>query len=143
MFDSLKRLFSAPETRPDDAMTPELATAALLVEAALSDGVYAEVEEAKILEVVAAGFDLSPDAASALLKQAEDLAESAVDHHRFTKVVKQLPHEQRLEILTDLWRVVLADGERDAHEDALIRRLAPLLALTDRDRAEARQAAAR
>jgi uncharacterized tellurite resistance protein B-like protein len=56
-------------------------------------------------------------------------------------VVKQLPREQRLSILEDLWRVVLADGERDAHEDALIRRLAPLLGLSDRDRAEARHAA--
>jgi uncharacterized tellurite resistance protein B-like protein len=44
-------------------------------------------------------------------------------------------------MMTHLWSVALADGERDAHEDALLRRLAPLLALSDRDRAEARQAA--
>jgi len=141
MFDTLKRLFSTTPDTPETQLSPELATAALLVEAALSDGVYADVEEAEILRVLQAGFDLAPEAAKQLLQDAEALAETAVDHHRFTQVVKALSLEQRISILTDLWSVVLADGERDAHEDALIRRLAPLLGLSDRDRAQARQAA--
>ncbi|EAP89931.1 MAG: hypothetical protein CMH91_00760 [Oceanicaulis sp.] len=141
MFETLKRLFTGAETAEERSLSPELSTAVLLVEAALSDGIYAEVEEAEIITVLCAGFDLDAARAAELLDEAETLAEAAVDHHRFTHVVKQLPREQRLSILEDLWRVVLADGERDAHEDALIRRLAPLLGLSDRDRAEARHAA--
>ena len=141
MFETLKRLFSTAEPATDRGLSPELCTAALMVEAALSDGVYADVEEAEIVSVLRTGFDLDEERAAEILQEAEDLAEAAVDHHRFTRVVKELPREQRLTILTDLWRVVLADGERDAHEDALIRRLAPLLGLSDRDRAEARHAA--
>jgi len=140
MFDTLKRLFSGSDGPAELEMSPALATGALLVEAALSDGVYADVEEAEILRVLRTGFDLSEKASKALLAEAETLAENAVDHHRFTQVVKTLPHDQRVAILSDLWRVVLADGVRDAHEDALIRRLAPLLGLSDRDRAIARQA---
>lgn len=140
MFDTLKRLFSSTETSTEGELSPALATGALLVEAALSDGVYADVEEAEILRVLRTGFDLSEKASKALLAEAETLAENAVDHHRFTQVVKTLPHDQRVAILSDLWRVVLADGVKDAHEDALIRRLAPLLGLSDRDRALARQA---
>ena len=98
------------------------------------------MEEAEILRVLRTGFDLSEKASKALLAEAETLAENAVDHHRFTQVVKTLPHDQRVAIMSDLWRVVLADGVKDAHEDALIRRLAPLLGLSDRDRALARQA---
>ena len=141
MFETLKRLFAGSESPQEDTLSPELSTAVLLVEAALSDGIYADVEEAEIITVLCAGFGLEKDRAAELLDEAEDLAERAVDHHRFTHVVKQLPREQRLSILEDLWRVVLADGERDAHEDALIRRLAPLLGLSDRDRAQARHAA--
>ena len=40
-----------------------------------------------------------------------------------------------------LWQVVLADGARDAEEDALMRLLASLLGVNDRDSALARQRA--
>ena len=38
-----------------------------------------------------------------------------------------------------LWKVALADGERDQHEDALIRLAANLLGVNDRDSALARR----
>ncbi len=41
----------------------------------------------------------------------------------------------------DLWQVVLADGTRDQEEDALMRLLASLLGVNDRDSAIARQQA--
>jgi uncharacterized tellurite resistance protein B-like protein len=145
MIKALKTLFSGTEADAgaDGEITAELAAAALMVEAAMSDGVYADVEHDEILKVLVSSFNLDADKAEAVLKQAEDLAEQAVDHHRFTKVVKTLDHDQRMQIMTDLWSVALADGERDAHEDMLLRRLAPLLALSDKERALARQAAER
>ena len=145
MIKALKSLFSGRTDKTDDTpdITAELATAALMVEAAMSDGVYANVEHDEIVKALTKSFDLEPEKAEAVLKQAEDLAEQAVDHHRFTKVVKMLDHEKRMQIMTDLWSVALADGEKDAHEDQLLRRLSPLLALSDRERAEARQAAER
>jgi uncharacterized tellurite resistance protein B-like protein len=42
-------------------------------------------------------------------------------------------------ILTALWDVALSDGARDAEEDTLIRLVANLLGVTDRDSAIARQ----
>jgi uncharacterized tellurite resistance protein B-like protein len=143
MIKALKKLFSGKPDADANGEEPcaELATAALMVEAAMTDGVYADVEHDRIMEILTESFKLSQADAEAMLSQAEDLAEQAVDHHRFTKIVKALPHEQRMVMMTHLWSVALADGERDAHEDALLRRLAPLLALSDRDRAAARQAA--
>jgi uncharacterized tellurite resistance protein B-like protein len=101
------------------------------------------VEQKQILNVLTTGFGLGQDDAEAMLSKAQELIEQAVDHYRFTRIVKELPHDKRVEMLTHLWSVVLADGENDAHEDALLRRLAPLLALSDHDRAHARQAAQR
>lgn len=142
MLDAIKRLISGDEETPvpDDHST-ELAAAALMVQAALSDGDYAAVEQARILELLKTGFNLDDAAAREILGEAEGLAETAVDHHQFTKVIKELPKEQRMKFMSQLWHVALADGEKDDHEDSLLRRLSPLLALTDRERAEARQAA--
>lgn len=142
MFDTLKSLFSSEEQNPvDRGIEPAAAAAALMVEAALADGVYAKAEEETIRRLLQSGFDLDEDQARATLSQAEDLVHRAVDHHRFTKVVKDLPKEDRLRVMEDLWTVVLADEERSHEEDSLLRRLGPLLALTDRERAEARQRA--
>ena len=142
MLDAIKRLISGEETTAEpDTHTTELAAAALMVQAALSDGVYADVEAQRILEMLKSGFHIDDAEARKLLDEAEGLAETAVDHHQFTKVIKELPKEQRIKFMSQLWHVALADGEKDAHEDALLRRLSPLLALSDRERVEARQAA--
>ena len=42
-------------------------------------------------------------------------------------------------MIESLWQVVLADGERDAEEDALVRLASNLLGINDRDSALARQ----
>jgi uncharacterized tellurite resistance protein B-like protein len=44
-------------------------------------------------------------------------------------------------LMETLWRVVLADGHVDPHEDQLLRRIAGLIYVTDRDRGLARQRA--
>jgi uncharacterized tellurite resistance protein B-like protein len=44
-----------------------------------------------------------------------------------------------MEILQALWAVALADGNRDADEDALIRLVTRLLGISDKDSAIARQ----
>jgi uncharacterized tellurite resistance protein B-like protein len=144
MIESLKSLFSSNvEAETEQAMTPELAAASLMVEAALADGVFADVEHDKIALILREGFKLDEAAANATLKAAQEQVENAVDHHRFTKVVKKMTLAQRKIVMTHLWMIVLADGENDAHEDALLRRLAPLLALSDHERAETRQHAVR
>ena len=42
-------------------------------------------------------------------------------------------------VVEAMWRVALADGVRDDHEDALLRLVANLLGINDRDSALARQ----
>ncbi|MEA1942373.1 MAG: TerB family tellurite resistance protein [Pseudomonadota bacterium] len=142
MFDSIKRLFATETDESHPEIDPHVAATALLVEAALADGIYADCEQEQILGILRAAFSMQPDKAERVLDQAEGLAESAVDHHRFTKVVKAcLDRQERIALLEQLWRVALADGEKSPFEDAFIRRISPLLAVEDRDRVFARSRA--
>lgn len=72
--------------------------------------------------------------------QAEQLESEAPDTVRFTRAIKDaVPYEDRLSVIEALWSVALADGERDHEEDALLRLVANLLGVNDRDSALARQ----
>ncbi|MCR9113843.1 MAG: TerB family tellurite resistance protein, partial [Rhodobacteraceae bacterium] len=81
---------------------------------------------------------------SDLRAKAERLEEEAPDTVRFTRAIKEaVIYDDRLGVVEALWQVALADGERDAGEDALIRLAANLLGVNDRDSALARQKVAR
>jgi uncharacterized tellurite resistance protein B-like protein len=140
MIEALKRLFRS-KTPAERAMDPHVAAAALLVEAALSDGVYANLESDVIAEILLESFGFDAVKADAVLAKGEALAEEAVDSYQFTRHVKKLPMSERIAILEGLYRVALADGEKNAIEDAYIRHVASLLHVDDISRANARQRA--
>ncbi len=105
---------------------------ALLVEAALADGIYADIESKLICSIVADTFGLDEQACVTLLDAAEARAEGAVDHHTLTRVVKRLPLDEREKLIESLWRVVFADGEESPFEEAFVRRISALVAVDDR-----------
>ncbi len=135
----LKRLTQPePATLPDD--DARLALTALLVRVARTDGHYAPAEVANIDRIIAARYGLDQDATVALRTAAETLETEAPDTVRFTRAIKDaVPYPDRLAVVEAMWRVVLADGVRDDHEDALLRLVANLLGINDRDSAMARQ----
>lgn len=139
MIDVLKALF-APGPAPRDDVAPDVAVAALLVEAARVDGVYDPAERRAVEALLASLFDLSPAEAQALRARGEAAQSEAPDIVRFTRVVKgAMEEDQRIALMEALWHVVLVDHDRDPHENALLRHLAPLLAVSDHDSANARQ----
>lgn len=140
--DFIKNLFAKSDPTAHPETDPHVAATALLVEAALADGIYADCEHAMIVHTLEAAFGLPPEKAEHVLEQAEQLAETAVDHHRFTKVVKTcLSEQERIALVEQLWSVALADGEKSPFEDAFVRRIAPLLGIDDRERVFARSRA--
>lgn len=139
MFKSLKSMFGKSPVEGSPEINPHVAATTLLVEAALADGIYADCEQEQIRESLTAAFGLDQAEAETVLNQAEELAETAIDHHRFTKVVKScLAEQERVALIEQLWMVALADGEKSPFEDAFLRRIAPLLAIDDRERVFAR-----
>lgn len=126
-----------PEDRQDAVRT---ALAALLVEAAHADGVYLDDERATIERVLADRFALSADEAHHLRTAGEAAQAGAVDLVRFTRVLKEaVPFEERVGLIEAVWRVVYADRENHHEEAALVRKLAGLLYVSDKDTGLARQ----
>ena len=137
--DFLKRL-TAPQPEPLPDADARLALTALLVRIARADGLYHDSEVARIDRVLAHRYGLGPFEAAALRRQAETLEGEAPDTVRFTRAIKDaVPFEERSAVIEALWELALADGARDEEEDALIRLVANLLGINDRDSALARQ----
>ena len=111
---------------PSRLPVPEerLALAALLVRIARADGFASAPELARIERILQSRYGLTPAAAQSLRLEA-------------------VPLENRTALVEALWSVALADGQRDADEDRLLRLVSGLLGLSDVESALARQRAAR
>lgn len=140
MFADFLRRLAAPGPEPLSDPDARLALLALLVRIARSDGDYAQTELDQIDRIAALRYGLSPFEAAALRREAEALEAEAPDTVRFTRAIKDaVPYEARAGVVEAIWAVVLADGRRDHEEDALVRLVANLLGVNDRDSALARQ----
>jgi uncharacterized tellurite resistance protein B-like protein len=135
-------LFSRKPLGSNDEIDEKQAMAALMVRIAKSDDDYAIAECERIDAILSILYGLSSIEASSLRNHAEALEADAPDTVRFTRAIKEaVSYEDRFEVVRALWQVVLADGERDHEEDALMRLLASLLGVNDRDSAIARKEA--
>ena len=141
MLEALKRFFSGRPKPVARDIDPQVATAALLVEAALVDGVYANLESDQIAEILLESLGLDADKVDAVLAEAEGLAEDSTGAHEFTQHVKQLPLLDRVKVIEGLYRVSIADGAACKFEEAFIRHVASLLHVDDIRRAQARRRA--
>lgn len=146
MFDRLKTYFEdlqsdsrpAEEERGFDEL--QLAAAALLVHAACVDTTFDDSERAKILEIVKTRLELGSDEATALLEAAEHAVDNSVQILGFTRTIKdKYGYDERVRLMEMLWDVVYADGRVDEFEAQLMRRIAGLIYVTDRDSGTARR----
>ncbi|MBI1218877.1 MAG: TerB family tellurite resistance protein [Rhodobacteraceae bacterium] len=140
MFADLLRGLLAPEPSRLSHPDARLALAALMVRIARVDGDYSDIEITRIDRILSSRYALSPFDAIALRHEAEALEAAAPDTVRFTRAIKDaVDYDHRESVIEALWEVVLADGVRDGDEDSLLRLLANLLGVNDRDSNLARQ----
>ncbi len=117
-----------------------IAAATLLAEAALLDGTFDEAEGAQIAAIAVRHFGLDHEAAENLVVEAKKRAETAVEISALIRVLmKHFDYDERVRMIEMLWEVVYADGELHAFEANLLRRLAGLLHVSDRDSGTARK----
>ena len=108
------------------------AVAALLVEAAMADGDIDEIECTHIRHMLVTQLDLSADDAEAMLDESVASHDDRIEIHSLTKHIRHdTDAADRSVVLEMVWMVVLADGNLDAHESQLMRRLAGLLFVDD------------
>lgn len=138
MLDQLKRIFGSEP--PSNAVLQrheplDLATAALLIELARADFSESSAELDAIRQILGKRFGLSGQTVDELMVKAMHRADRAVSLHEFThRLNTELPEADKLAIVEMLWQVSHADGHIDKYEEHLIRRIAGLLHISDRDR---------
>lgn len=137
----LSRLFA--DTPIDHALSSqdaEVAIAALLVRLARADDRYSTAEKRRIDQVLSRRRGLNADEAAERRLAAEMIEAEAPDTVRFTRTIKErIAVDDRQNVIAALWEVAYADGQRGADEESLVRLIAGLLGITDRDSALVRQ----
>lgn len=145
MLERLKQIFSEGEgaaqpRRRRSVDELQLAAAVLLVEAARMDGLVDDKEHELIIELVRNRFALDDESVGSVVALADEVAANAVELSRFMRRLRDgFDHDQRVEMIEMLWRVVYADGVVHDHEANLLRRVAGLLYVSDRESGEARK----
>jgi uncharacterized tellurite resistance protein B-like protein len=138
MFNDLMRLLKGPEPphRPD----LRLSVAVLLLEAARQDDVFDPKERTVIETLLTRRFSLAPAECALLMAAGEKTTAYIVGLYSHTsEITGQMTPDDRLALVEMLWEVAYADGVLDPEEDLLVRRVARLIYVTDRDRVLARQ----
>jgi uncharacterized tellurite resistance protein B-like protein len=144
MIDRLLEFLSGQEAPAleESADELQLSVAALLIEAAHMDSSFDEAERATIERLLAKRFDLDHDAVQSLIAQAQQKVEHSAQYFPFTsQITKNMSGTQRAEIIEMLWKVAYSDGVLDPYEDALVRQIAGLIHVPDRERGLARRRA--
>ena len=132
MFRSLSNFFQdtmAPvENRDEDLDHLQVATCALLLEAAHADSDFTEQEEAAIAGMVGARFGLDAGQTDELLHVADEERRKSGDLYQFARLINEnFTRARKLAILELLWQVVYSDGVLEAHEDALMHKMGTVL----------------
>ncbi len=143
MLQRLLDLFALqPEPAAPPPPAPRTVLVALLVRAARASDVEEPEQSAMIETVLQERYALAHDAQHALLREARALEARTGDTVHLTLGAKQeVALDDRPGLLTDMWRIILADGGRHENEDGLMRLVSSLLGLPDRESAFARQRA--
>ncbi len=112
----------------------QVATCALLLEVAQSDGHYQAVEAKIVHDLLAQKFNLSAVAVAELIEYSQEHRQESTDLFQFAREINaHFSRAEKLDVMEGVWRVIYADGTLDKFEDALARQLASLLRLDHKD----------
>lgn len=118
------------ESQEDMEQKKHVAAGVLLLEAAHIDNECTAEEMEHIVATLRDKFNLSDSCVADLLELAHDGRKQAVDLWQFTNHINQhFSVAEKLEVMEDVWRIILLDGHLEKHEDHYAHKLANLLRL--------------
>lgn len=121
---------SESEASPHSLSRTNRAAAALMVEVALADHEFSEAEQAALPGLLRQYADLDAEEALELVEIAREDVDNAIALHEFTRHLNEdFTLDEKLELITVLWRMAYADQDIDKYEEHIIRRIADLLHL--------------
>ena len=109
-----------------DDNTDLIDVCALLIHAAKIDENYSEKEE-KIIEQTLQLIGAKKEKLEEIIKNAKKIENDSNQILNFTKKVKKMNEENKIQIIEALWRIIYSNNEADIYETNLMRRLGGLL----------------
>jgi uncharacterized tellurite resistance protein B-like protein len=111
-----------------------MAAAVLFVEVMHADHHVDKRERQLVKRALLESFSLSRQDAEELLQLAEDRVKDVTSLHEFTSLLhSRLNNEEKVMLIEQVWRIILADDDVDKYEEHLVRRIADLLYVSHRD----------
>ena len=104
-----------------------LNVACLMIHAAKIDENYTD-KERKIIKKTLTMLNNKEDI-DKLISEAEKKENESNHIQDFTKNIKNMDKENKIEVIKNIWSIILSDGTSDIYEENLMRRLAGLLYL--------------
>ena len=110
------------------------ACSALLIEVAFADKIFNESELVSLKDSLKETYNLQDDIINELIDDAEKTVEESTSLYEYTRVVNdEFTYTDKLELLSGLWKLALADGSLDKYEDHLIRKISDLIHISHSD----------
>lgn len=106
----------------------QLAISALLVEIAMADHHFSEIEANKLNQLLTQKFSLTTNEIADLIDLAKNESHDATSLHQFTQIVNtQCSASDKFRLIIAMWEMAYADGDLDKYEDYMIRKVADLI----------------
>ena len=100
--------------------------ACLMIHAARIDENYTDKEK-NIIKKTLSKLNKNDENIDNLILEAERKESDSNHIQDFTKNIKAMDKDNKIEIVKDIWTIILSDGSSDMYEENLMRRLAGLL----------------
>ncbi len=110
----------------ENIYTNSIEICALLIHAAKIDEHFSEKEE-KIIKQTMLKIGVKNEDLDELFKEAKKVEDNSNQILSFTKKVKNMNEENKIQIIEALWRIIYSNKEADIYETSLMRRLGGLL----------------
>lgn len=135
MLDYLRKIFldNQPLSVQSSANPPaerknkkiKIAACALFIEIAKADGEFTDDERKFIISEMKSTFNLDDDYVNDLMLLAEERIKESVSLYEFTGVINTtFTHEEKIELIESLWKLIYKDEKLNQYEDHLIKRIA-------------------
>ena len=110
------------------------ACSALLIEVAFADKVFDESEISSLTTSLKEIYNLEHDTINELVADAEKTVNESTSLYEYTRVVNdEFSYNDKLELLSRIWKLAFADGALDKYEEHLIRKISDLIHISHSD----------
>lgn len=132
MINKIKEFFNKKTEEAEDNphSVLNIATAALLIEVMTIDGNMDQEEMDSVKSNLSTILELSDDEIQELIDLSQEEVSDATSLYQFTKEINaNFELQQKLDLMTALWQVALADDYLDKYEESILRKIADLIHL--------------